>query len=428
MARTRVAPVLVAACLFAASMQSQAPAETITVGELAAQALQRNRDLLAARERVAEAQGLLRQAGVRLAPSIEVEAGTGRPLGTRGEEEYSAAFFYPFETGAKRRKRVSVALLGISLAEAEVAERSRHLTFEVKRRAAEVISARRKQDVTKRLLDVSRDTYTITKVRVEEGDAAPLEQQLLATDLARVEVQQTSFEGRSAAAAVELLQVLGSAAQVLEIKEDPSPSELSLNELIARAQKGRPDLNAARLLEQQAAAEVDLARAQGQPDITAAARYIRRNSFFDEQFALSPGGAPIQLRDRDDVVTVGVAIPLFTQRRNHGNVAAAIARQNAARLRREYLESNVPLDVEAAFSRWKAAQRTLALFERGVVEQSERNLEVVRQAYTLGQLRVLDVLTEQRRLIETRLAHVDAQSELMQATAELERAVGAQLQ
>ena len=99
MARNRVTPVFAAACIFAASGQSQAPAQTITVSELAAQALQRNRNLLAARERVAEAQGLLRQAGLRLAPSIEVEGGTGRPLGTRGEEEYSAAFFYPFEIG-----------------------------------------------------------------------------------------------------------------------------------------------------------------------------------------------------------------------------------------------------------------------------------------------------------------------------------------
>lgn len=429
MARQRVTPVFAAACLFVVSGQSTAAAQTITVGELAAQALQRNRDLLAARERIAEAQGLLRQAGLRLAPSIEVEGGTGRPLGTRGEEEYSAAFFYPFETGGKRQKRVAAARISVSLAEAEVAERMRQLTFEVKRRAAEVISALRKKEATKRLLDVGRGSYTVTKARVDEGDAAPLEQQLLATDLARVEVQLTTFEGRATAAALELQQVLGTVMEYSDVKDDSSPiGDLPLQELVTRAQTSRPDLKAARLLEEHAAAEVELARAQGQPDITAAARYIRRNSFFDDQFALSPAGVPIQLRDRDNVVAVGVAIPLFTQRRNQGNVAAAVARQNAARLRREYLENTIPLEVEATYNRWKAARQTLSMFERGVVEQSEKNLDIVRQAYTLGQLRVLDVLTEQRRLIETRLAYVDAQAELMQSTAELERAVGAKLQ
>lgn len=429
MTRKRVTPVLAVACVFTVSAQSPAPGPKTTVSELVVQALERNREILAARERVAEAQGLLRQAGVRLAPTIEVEGGTGRPLGTRGEEEYSAAFFYPFETGGKRPKRVAAAELGVSLAEAEVAERSRQLTFEVKRRAAELFSGRRKQDATKRLLDVSRESFTITKARVEEGDAAPLEQQLLATDLARVEVQRVSFEGRVAAAVLELRQVLGAPERDdIDVQEELYSSDLRLNELITRAQADRPDLKAARLLEQQAAAEVELARAQGRPDITAAARYTRRNSFFDDQFALAPGGVPVQLRDRDDVVTFGVSIPIFGQKRNEGNVAAAVARQNAARLRLEYLERAVPLEVEAAYSRLKAAQRALSLFERGIVDQSEKNLDVIRQAYTLGQLRVLDVLTEQRRLIETRLAYVDTQVELMQATAELERAVGAELQ
>ncbi len=45
----------------------------------------------------------------------------------------------------------------------------------------------------------------------------------------------------------------------------------------------------------------------------------------------------------------------------------------------------------------------------------------------LGQLRLLDVLNERRRLIETRLAHIDAETELAQAAADLERAVGMDL-
>jgi len=46
-------------------------------------AIERNRDLLATRERIKEAEALLRQAGVRPAPTLEVEGATGRPLGTR---------------------------------------------------------------------------------------------------------------------------------------------------------------------------------------------------------------------------------------------------------------------------------------------------------------------------------------------------------
>lgn len=413
----------------AAQAQSQAPTTTFTVNELVTQALERNRDLLAARQRVAEAQGLLRQAGVRLAPTIEVEGGTGRPLGTRGEEEYSAGFFYPFETAGKRQKRVDVAQIGLELAEAEIAERTRQLTFEVKRRAAQLLAERRKQDAITRLLDLSRQSFQVTKARVDQGDAAPLEQQLLATELARVEVQQATVTGAESAALLELNQVIGvSGNQTVNLRDEPSTDapSVSLEQLKQRAQSARPDLQAIRLMEQQAGAELNLERVQGRPDITASAKYTQRNSFF-EQSILSSSGAPTQLRDRDNVMTFGVSVPLFTQRRNRGNVEAAVARERAARLRKEHLEGTIPLEVEAAYRRWTAAQRAVTLFQQGVVEQSEKNLSVIRQAYTLGQLRVLDVLAEQRRLIDTELAYVDAQADLAQATAELERAIGGSL-
>ena len=70
----------------------------------------------------------------------------------------------------------------------------------------------------------------------------------------------------------------------------------------------------------------------------------------------------------------------------------------------------------------------MEILNRGVIGQSERNLAMIRQAHALGQLRILDVLNEQRRLIETQLVYLDAQSELFEAFAELERSVGGSIQ
>jgi cobalt-zinc-cadmium efflux system outer membrane protein len=86
------------------------------------------------------------------------------------------------------------------------------------------------------------------------------------------------------------------------------------------------------------------------------------------------------------------------------------------------------LEVEAAYRRWQAARAAVEILDRGVIGQSENNLAVLQQAYVLGQLRVLDVLNEQRRVIETRLAYLDAQAELFEAFAELEASVGGSLQ
>lgn len=426
--RVRASACLLASILVGAG-HVRAQDRPLTTAEVVQRALERNRDLLSARERVAEAQGLRRQAGVRLAPTVEIEAGTGRPLGTRGEEEYSASYFQPIETAGKRAKRVTVTQHSVTLAEAEVAERSRRLVFDVKTRIAELRAARRKSDAVARLLGASRESYRLTQARVVEGDAAALEERLLVTEVNRVDAQRATFNGRLASAVLDLGRLVGlPMGQGFSVADEPViDRDFPLDELKIRAARIRPELLIARAQEEQAAAELVLARAEGVPDLTASAKYTHRNSQFDDLYGFNALGALSPLRDRDNVLTVGLSIPVFTSNRNRGTVEAATARLSGARLHREYLEATIPQEIEGAYRRWVAAKETVALFQRGVIDQSEGNLEVMRQAYTLGQLRLLDVLNEQRRLVDTELAYIDAQTELAEAAADLERAVGEDL-
>ena len=138
------------ACVFASAWLGAGVAwaqdRPLTTAEIVQRALDNNREVLAARQRVGEAQGLLRQAGVRLAPTVELDSSTGRPLGTHGEEEYSASYFHPIETAGKRPKRVTVAQQSVTLAQAELADRTRQLLFDVKARITELRVAQRKVD------------------------------------------------------------------------------------------------------------------------------------------------------------------------------------------------------------------------------------------------------------------------------------------
>ncbi len=390
------------------------------VDVLIQRAVEGNRDLLALRQRIAEAKGHLRQAGTKPVPTVELNASTGRPLATKGEEEYSAGYFYPVETAGKRQKRIRVAEQEVQLAEAELAERKRQLAFEIKSRFADSVAEQRKLDALDRLMQVNREAIRLTQARVEKGDVAPLERDLLAVELSRADALRSSIAGRLAAALLDLRRLAAlDPAETLNPGDFPAPppSTITIAELEQTALKTRPDLLIARLLEEQGSASVDLAEAEGKPNVTLGAGYSRRNARF-EQFGL---------RDKDDIVTVGVSIPLLNRKRNLGNIEAAGASFAGARLRREYLEGAIPIEVRAAWERYVAARRALEVYDRGVVEQSEKNLNVIRQAYALGQLRILDVLSEQRRLIDTQLAAIDARVEGARAVAELVRTVGGSL-
>jgi cobalt-zinc-cadmium efflux system outer membrane protein len=321
-----------------------------------------------------------------------------------------------------------VAGKAVELAEAELVERTRQLVFEVKARYAEALAEQQKLAALDRLLAANRDSYRLTEARVQQGDAAPLERQLLLVELNRAEAQRAAAAGRVEAALIDLRRLAGlTPSDSLTLGEGPDKLKLiPLTQLKQRALESRADLRVARLLEEQGAAEVDLAEAQSRPDVALSARYSRRSAQF-EQFGLTASGLPVPLRDRDNILSLGVSVPLLTRKRNLGAIEAAGARAAGARLRREHLGAAIPLEVEASWRRWEAARRALEILEGGVVRQSEQNLEIMRQAYGLGQLRMLDVLNEQRRLIDTQMAHIEAKAELARALAELERAAGGEL-
>jgi len=88
------------------------------------------------------------------------------------------------------------------------------------------------------------------------------------------------------------------------------------------------------------------------------------------------------------------------------------------------MERNISSELENAYQRWQTAADSLRMLQSGVLDPSTSNLAVIREAYRLGQLRLLDVLNEQRRLVDTQMAFIDAQADLARTWAEVERAAG----
>ena len=391
-------------------------------------ALGRNRELLAARQQIAEQRGLLRQAGMRSSPGVEVGYGTGRPLGTAGEQLFSAGLSYQIETSGKRSRRVDAARKSVDLAEAEVARQAWDLVSTIKIQYYEAVANRMKAETLERLIEINRESLRLVQARVEHGDAAPLDRDLLLVEMSRAEAQLADFRGREQSALIELRSLASLRAdEGLAVAEPNIRAPGPLPELQRLALEQRSDLRTARVREDLGRAELSLAEAQARPDVNLSAGYTRETARFD-QFGVNAAGARVQLLDTDNILSVGVSIPLLTRRKNAGNIEAAEARRAGARLRREHLEATIPIEVEAAYLRWTAAHRMREIIERGVIELSEKNLEIIRQAHVLGQLRTLDVLNEQRRLVETRLAYADSIAGMWRALVDLERAVGGSLQ
>lgn len=420
-----------AGLLFVLGALAQSAAGPTSLDELVEHALRRNPEMAAARQRVAEATALLRQAGLAPNPTFEASFTNGDVLGSRGERQFEAAYSQPVETGGRRARRVEAARIEAELASAEIANRERLLRADVKARYVEALAAMRDLANARRVLDLNRQSHELAAARTREGEGAPLEQNLLRVEVNRIDSDRLLFQGQAERAVLELRLLAGlEESEPLSLSEPlGTPTlEVDAGSVAAQAMARRPDIAAARLQEKLAEAELGLARSLASPEVTLTGRYAHSQSRFDQYGLESPGGPVVPLRDRDNMLTAGVSITLPTRNRNQGNIEAAVARARAARLRREALERTVRQETLAAVNRYRSLSGALQVFESGVVGQSQDNVRVVRAAFELGELRLLDVINEQRRLLETQRTHTAMLRDANLAVIELERAAGAPIQ
>lgn len=399
------------------------PLQGASSSDLVRRALAFNGELLAARLDLERARARLRQAGLRPNPTIDFEQTTGRFIGAAGERETSIGLAVPLEVGGKRGRRIDLAKAELEASEAEIANRERLLTSELRVNYAEALAALRELEITENLNNIDLQTTRFIQARVNEGESAPIELNLLRVEVDRLRSRRALVEGRLQAALLRLKNLAGiPAEESLRLQENilaPSlaapPSSLEAATEIAL--RTRSDLRLARLTEEVAQAGLRLVRAEGVPEVTTFAKYTISRSIFDD----TPVGI---LTDRDKLLSFGVSVGFPVFNRNQGAKAEATAAISQARTRREFLESVIRSEVASGYARYEAARSATAIFEQGVVGRSNENIRAIRAAYEIGEFKITDLLAEQRRLVDSQREFIDALTEQYKALADLHAAIG----
>jgi outer membrane protein, heavy metal efflux system len=384
----------------------------------------RRADLLAARQRLAIAEGRLRQARLRPNPTLEAEYGSPRFLGGEAESELSVGVSQVFELGGKRSKRAAVAELELNQIRAEVAALERQLAAGIRASYANALAAARQLDVLEKLLVANLEIVRVTEARLNEGDVAPLDANLVRVEADRLKIQAIQARSELETSLLELKTLIGAdVAESLLLApqaERPPRLDLGLNELTELALKERADLQAARLGEQIGAARIDLARAAAVPNVEGSVKYTRNKEITDLPPAF--GGNVIK---RDNELTFGVSIDIPVFNRNQGEIASATGERLQAERQREFLEATIRRDVAVAYRKYRAAAESLVIYSTQILPRAEANLQSVRAAYGFGEFSVFEVVNEQRRLTENVTGYNQSLRDYYAALAELEAAIGA---
>jgi cobalt-zinc-cadmium efflux system outer membrane protein len=406
----------------AAHAQGQASGGALTVDELVAHALRENPELAAARADVDAARGRLEQAGLRPNPMLDL--GGQKALGP--DSNVMVGLTLPLDLNGRKEGRVGVAGRELEMKQAQLADRERRLTADVRMKAADLLGARRDLEVTDDLLRVNRDGLALVGERARRGAIPPLEESLLLVEVNRLEASRRLLESRIEVFGMQLkaLAALPADAPLSLVGElGPSPLALDRTGAMTQALDRRADMLAARADAAMARARVLKEEAEGRWDASVSLNYQRQDFGYNLSGLTDRGGTrPIQ--DVFHYFGAGLTITLPVRNRNQGNVAAARAESVAAGRRVELAGLVIRQEVESAFTQHAATQRSLEIYARGVREVARRNLDVVRRTYGLGQASLLDVIAEQRRYIEIEIGYTEALKQVYTAAVEIERAIG----
>ncbi len=394
----------------------------ISLDEIINRAFANNGDIKIALLEVEKAKARLQQALLRQNPVLEVEQSTGKLVGASGEGDFSVSFAIPIDAYDRKGKRADLANAEITLKEAEVSARKRELSAQILAVYTEALSALHEIKVLEDLLELDIQTARFVQIRVNEGETSPLELNLLQTEIERLRSRQILVEGRLQASISRLKFYAGlSYEQPLKLKEDLAVAVLpnnppTIETAFAIALKSRPEIRLAELEQELATAGLRLITANGKPDFTAYSRYKQGRSVFDD-----PRG---DFSQRDRTWTFGVTIGLPVFNKNQGAKAEAEIAVRMAQEKRNFAEQVIKNEVATAFARIEATNNAYTRLETAVLPRSRKNVETIRSVYEIGELKITDLINEQRRLLDVNRDLTEVLTERYRANADLFIALG----
>jgi len=153
-------------------------------------------------------------------------------------------------------------------------------------------------------------------------------------------------------------------------------------------------------------------------------RLARREYFPDFMLSFTHRQMP-EMQNWDAMISFN--LPLYFWRKENLRVQEADANYQMAIASTQSMRNMVRAEVESAFYKVEQAQRSVRLFDNTIVPQAEQSLLATRAAYENNKVDFLMLLDSQRVLRDTKLAAHRALADFGTRLAELELAVGVEL-
>ena len=315
----------------------------------------------------------------------------------------------------KRALRVAAAEKQSQLAAADIAVRAQQILNGVKQRYTELFLARLAIDIHLASAGVLRQLADISQAKYATGRISQQDVLKAVVELSRLHDDLITFDQQADLAAARLNTLLGRAPES-PIGPLTEPREYTLTAPVGELQRlaidHQPELQRMRVEVERTQAELAVTRQDYKPDYSIQAGYLLMPGMTDSWLA-----------------KIGVTWPRAPWSRGaiDARVGEASAKVETAEAQLHAMETAVRLSVQDAYIRVKAAEQRASLLRTTVLPQSRQTLEVSRIGYQTGRLDFLSLVDNERVVLAAELNYARSLSDLEQAAADLEQAIGTEL-
>jgi len=311
------------------------------------------------------------------------------------------------EVGGKRRSRKASAQAGFESARAQFLDAKRTLDLGITRAYVAAAQAEENVRVLRQSASMLSQEAKIAEVRQKAGEISTADRSQIEITADRFELEAKTAESAAAQARVALEVLLGfpqpKGEVVLVDRLDAlvATSRVPPNRV---AIAWRPDVVAAQAALRKAEAELHLQKANRIPDPTVLAQYEHEPP------------------ENPNSIGVGVSLPLPLWNRNRGNILAAEAAREQARLAYEKIKAQAGAEIAVAELSYVDARARWESYRDNIRPKSDQIRKTVAYAYEKGGASLLDLLSTQRNDNDVRLAAAQAQGDVLVALAALKAA------
>lgn len=325
-----------------------------------------------------------------------------------GPKQLEATLRWPAEFFWERPRRLKAARLSLEVAGQNLVQSGLDLTMNVRLAYADLALVLDRQALLTDAAATLNRIDALTQTRLRLGDVSELEARSIHVDALRV-AQDAERAAHDVIVARERLRLLvgmpPSDAGLNQVEAaTPPPTCGPVDELVTRARAARPDLRAAEIAVEAAAARLGWERAR----VLTLSAVLDANGQGIEGFELGPG--------------VDASLPIFN--RNQGGRLRAQTELRRASTAYVQLQQQITLDVREAAALQAQARESRLAWMTEILDPLQANLTDSEEAYASGDVPYLAVLDNVRRLIDGRVRAREIAADEQRAQARLERASG----